>query len=229
VTFEVAGGKCAALLQQQPEGTYGVSGSSSHRSFVVAPEVFGAAVVLSINLIAGIGYLASGDQRPSRPSEDQDLAAGPPPAVEDLALGTILQRPDQPDPEFEPIAQPETSAHPIPSGIGILPAAATARVVLAVPRDGTVSALYGETVRDTLAAAGIHVVRRIDMDTRTTKLAVGYYFRSDRAVAIEIGRRLEHVFGPVDPIALQLRGEIPQPGTVEVVVPGLAVATRIQP
>jgi hypothetical protein len=53
----------------------------------------------------------------------------------------------------------------------------------------------------------------------SARLGIGYYFHSDREAAGRICQELAPLLGAVDPVALQIEGNIPEPGTIEITIP----------
>jgi hypothetical protein len=106
-----------------------------------------------------------------------------------------------------------------------LPAFAPSRVVLTYPRDDKAAAERTTTLRQALTAAKVEVVSVEAVDASRTTPGIGYYFPSDRDAAVDVSRRVEPLLGRVEPAPLELRGEVPPPGTIEIALPGRGVVS----
>ena len=96
-----------------------------------------------------------------------------------------------------------------------LPALAPVRVVLNVAR-GDLS--HAADIQHALVAAGVQA-DLVPVDARRPTASIGYYFQSDRDAAAGLSHLLTPLLGAVDPVALRIRGSIPEPGTIEIAVP----------
>jgi hypothetical protein len=96
-----------------------------------------------------------------------------------------------------------------------LPALAPVRVVLNVAR-GDLS--HAADIQHALVAAGVQA-DLVPVDARRPTPSIGYYFQSDRDAAAGLSHLLTPLLGDVDPVALRIRGSIPEPGTIEIAVP----------
>jgi hypothetical protein len=106
-----------------------------------------------------------------------------------------------------------------------LPAFAPSRVVLTYPRDDKAAAERTTALRQALTAAKVEVVSLEAVDASRTTPGIGYYFSSDRDAAVDVSRRVEPLLGRVEPAALELRGKVPPPGTIEIALPGRGVVS----
>lgn len=102
---------------------------------------------------------------------------------------------------------------------GELPALAPVRVVLTVSREGSARANRAADIQKALLAAGVEVAGTVAAATEQSSPTIGYYFHSDSGAAAGVGRTLEPLLGTVIPGVLRARGILPQPGTIEVVIP----------
>jgi hypothetical protein len=100
-----------------------------------------------------------------------------------------------------------------------LPAFAPIRAVLTFARDNVARAERTAAIRQALMNAEVEVADLAAVDAQRPRPSIGYYFRSDRYTAVEVSRRLEPLFGAIEPIVLHLRGRVPAPGTIEIIVP----------
>jgi hypothetical protein len=96
-----------------------------------------------------------------------------------------------------------------------LPTFAPVRVVLNVARGDEGSAA---DIQHALVAAGVET-DLVPVDAREPTPSIGYYFRSDRNAAAGVSQLLAPLLGTVDPVALRIRGSIPEPGTIEIAIP----------
>ena len=96
-----------------------------------------------------------------------------------------------------------------------LPALAPVRVVLNVARGGL---SHAADIQHALVAAGVQT-DLVPVDVRRPTPSIGYYFQSDRKVAVGVSHLLAPLLGAVDPVALRIRGSTPEPGTIEIAVP----------
>jgi hypothetical protein len=103
-----------------------------------------------------------------------------------------------------------------------LPVFAPSRVVLIYLRNDNAALERASALRQALAAANVEVVKLEAVDASRQMPGLGYYFRSDHDAAVEVSHRVKFLLGPVEPALLELRGRVPQPGTVEIAVPGRA-------
>ena len=103
-----------------------------------------------------------------------------------------------------------------------LPVFAPSRVVLIYPRNDKAAIERATALRQALAVANVEVVKLEAVDASRQTPGVGYYFRSDHDAAVEVSHRIQFLLGSVEPTLLELRGRVPQPGTVEIAVPGRA-------
>jgi hypothetical protein len=101
-----------------------------------------------------------------------------------------------------------------------LPVFAPSRVVLIYLRNDNAALERASALRQALAAANVEVVKLEAVDASRQMPGLGYYFRSDHDAAVEVSHRVKFLLGPVEPALLELRGRVPQPGTVEIAVPG---------
>jgi nicotinate-nucleotide--dimethylbenzimidazole phosphoribosyltransferase len=137
-------------------------------------------------------------------------------AAPDAAEGKEALLSEQPPAEKGGIAQPEPAAAPPVAG---LPALAPVRIVLNVARDDVRHHRRAADIRQALAAAGLEVADHVPVDPRRPGLSIGYYFQSDRNAAAEVSHVLQPLLGAVDPAPIRKRGNIPEPGTIEVAIP----------
>jgi hypothetical protein len=121
-----------------------------------------------------------------------------------------------PSPQVETaLAQARASA-PVAAD---LPAFAPIRAVLTFARDNVARAERTAAIRQALMDAEVEVADLAAVDAQRPRPSIGYYFRSDRYTAVDVSRRLEPLFGAIEPIVLPLRGRVPTPGTIEITVP----------
>jgi hypothetical protein len=112
------------------------------------------------------------------------------------------------------------AADPAPARVVAgLPTLAPVRVILNVPRDDSDRARRSADIERALAAAGLEVFDRVPADVRRPGPSIGYYFESDRHAAAEVSHLLEPLLGAVDPVAFRKRGNLPEPGTIEIAIP----------
>ncbi len=116
-------------------------------------------------------------------------------------------------------AAPTAADGPTAPAVSGLPTLAPVRVVLNVARDDTGPAGRAAGIRQALAAAGMEVAKLVPVDARRPGPSIGYYFQSDRNAAAGLSHLLEPLLGAVDPVALRMRGDIAEPGTIEIAVP----------
>jgi hypothetical protein len=114
-------------------------------------------------------------------------------------------------------AAPTAPADSMADVVAGLPELAPVRIILNVPRDKVDRQRLAD-VKQALARAGLEVAGLVAADARPGP-SVGYYFEADREAAAGVSRLLEPLLGAVDPVALRKRGSIPEPGTIEVIVP----------
>lgn len=100
-----------------------------------------------------------------------------------------------------------------------LPLRAPLHIVLAVAGGEPAHLARAADLQRALLAAGLKVGGLGAADARLPSPGIGYYFQSDRDSAVDVSLRLRHLLGRVDPFLLPSQGRMPQPGTVEVVVP----------
>ena len=116
-------------------------------------------------------------------------------------------------------AEPTAPEHPNGRVTAGLPALAPVRVVLNVARDDGSRARRSVDIQRALATAGLEVSDLVPVDARQPGPSIGYYFQSDRNAAAEVSHLLQPLLGAVDPVALRMRGSIPEPGTIEIALP----------
>jgi hypothetical protein len=125
------------------------------------------------------------------------------------------------------IAPSEPAAAPPVAG---LPNLAPVRVVLNVARDDVGHDRRAVDIKRALEAAGLEVADRVPLvDPQRPGPSVGYYFQSDRNAAAEVSHVLEPLLGAVDPVALRMRGSLPEPGTIEITIPHTGTHLRGAP
>jgi hypothetical protein len=108
-----------------------------------------------------------------------------------------------------------------------LPAFAPIRAVLTFARDNVGRAERTAAIRQALMDAEVEVSDLAAVDAQRPRPSIGYYFQSDRHIAVDVSRRLEPLFGAIEPIVLQLRGRVPAPGTIEITNSDYCNQTRI--
>jgi hypothetical protein len=99
-----------------------------------------------------------------------------------------------------------------------LPTLAPVRVVLEVAGDDDVGPGRAADVRQALVAAGMEVVKLAPVGEHGSGPSIGYYFQSDRKAAAGVSHLLEPLLGAVNPVPLRMRGNVPEPGTIEIEV-----------
>ena len=175
----------------------------------------------------------SGDAAPAIVARAAPETAPPPAAEQPVATGQA-ERASEPPVAGSPAAAsaaPDRNGAAAPTTIMAreeaqrpaarlrdLPALAPVRVVLDVARDEFGPAGRAATIRQALVAAGFEVAQLVPVDDHGPGPSVGYYFQSDRKAAAGVGHLLEPLLGPVNPVALRMRGNVPEPGTIEIEV-----------
>jgi hypothetical protein len=122
---------------------------------------------------------------------------------------------DRPPPAMLAEAAPTTPGDHEAQVAVALPALAPVRVVLNVARGGL---SHAADIQHALVAAGVQT-DLVPVDVRRPTPSIGYYFQSDRNVAVGVSHLLAPLLGAVDPVALRIRGSTPEPGTIEIAVP----------
>jgi hypothetical protein len=122
---------------------------------------------------------------------------------------------DRPPPAMLAEAAPTTPGDHEAQVAVALPALAPVRVVLNVARGGL---SHAADILHALVAAGLQT-DLVPVDVRRPTPSIGYYFQSDRNVAVGVSHLLAPLLGAVDPVALRIRGSTPEPGTIEIAVP----------
>lgn len=206
----------------QPRGTEQADrGASSRTAAPSEPaEESGAAAPSSILARA----TPTGPESPTPPSVEQPNAADPDhrAAVSPEAPSpspSAATAPNGDAPPLTTVARAEPTAPELPAAQrGDLPALAPVRVVLDVARNDIGPAGRAADIRQALVAAGLEVAKLVPVDEYRSGPSVGYYFQSDRKAAAGVSHVLEPLIGAVTPVALRARGNVPEPGTIEIEV-----------
>jgi hypothetical protein len=148
---------------------------------------------------------AAGDGDRAHPSPN---AAAPAPSS-----AAAERNVDRPPPAMPAETAPTTPGDHEAQVAVALPTLAPVRVVLNVAR-GDLS--RAADIQHALVAAGLQT-DVVPVDARQRAPSIGYYFQSDRNIAVGVGHLLTPLLGAVDPVALQIRGSTPEPGTIEIV------------
>jgi hypothetical protein len=182
------------------------------------------------------------------PSQDAAPPASMAPAAPMVATAPSTEPPGAPDPghrapahpdapALSPTAEPERNVDALPPAIVAraasaeperiaaqltnLPTLAPVRVVLDVARNDFGPGRAAD-IRQALVAAGLEVAKLVPVEERGSQLgsgpSIGYYFLSDRKAAAGVSHLLEPLLGTVNPVALRMRGDVPEPGTIEIKV-----------
>jgi hypothetical protein len=144
------------------------------------------------------------------PQVETALAQALPPSES----ATAADRPETVGPQVAMV--PDGASAPVAAD---LPAFAPIRAVLTFARDNVARAERTAAIRQALMDAEVEVVDLAAGDAQRPRPSIGYYFWSDRYTAVDVSRRLEPLFGAIEPIVLPLRGRVPAPGTIEIIVP----------
>jgi hypothetical protein len=160
---------------------------------------------------------------PATPSQDQ-LGAGGNEDRTAVAPNPVMPAPPSAAPEknfgeakpaIVASAAPTTPDDPKTRVVADLPTLAPVRVVLNVAR---ADAGRAADIQRALVTAGVQT-DLVPVDARRPGPSIGYYFRSDRNAAATVSHLLAPLLGALDPVALQIREGIPEPGTIEIAIP----------
>jgi hypothetical protein len=155
-------------------------------------------------------------EQPSAGGNGDHLTLSPNAAVPAPPSAASEQNGDEASPAILAKAEPTTPDDPKPRVVADLPTLAPVRVVLNVAR-GNVG--RGADIQRALVAAGVQIAGLVPVDARRSTPSIGYYFQSDRNSATGVSQLLKPLLGVVDPVALRIRENMPEPGTIEIAIP----------
>ena len=220
----------APPLRSPPSGSEQVGAAAGRNRAVLSPNAaapapLSAASEQNVNGASpAILAKAAPPDSPSALAAEQPGAAGngdhltlsPNAAARAPPSAASEQNGDEAPPAILAKAEPTTPDDPKPRVVADLPTLAPVRVVLNVAR-GNVG--RGADIQRALVAAGVQIAGLVPVDARRSTPSIGYYFQSDRYSATGVSQLLKPLLGVVDPVALRIHENMPEPGTIEIAIP----------
>jgi len=200
------------------------------------PDLLTASRRTAIPNALGVGNIGDPPQHretEERPGLPPDVSRPSTEQLGETGKGVLAASSPNPAPPASPNSAPEQkgdgarpaipaeaapSAPPATRVVPGLPSSAPVRVVLSVAGGGVRSSRSAD-IQQALLAAGLQVADLVAVGDQRPNPSIGYYFQSDRDAAAGVSHLLKPLLGAVDPVALRIRGSMPEPGTIEIAIP----------